>query len=272
MKRQYRLCVADIDRTLRMKGEGLPELNRKAFIAMHEAGILLGLASGRPLWEHVETLYLDWDLGFQFDLLIGLNGGEIYDVRKNERTAINMLDPESIKYIIENLKQHNNDPFIYRNGYVLARNLNGRIVKSINRNNYEVRIAKSLYEFWAEPTAKVLYGADSQEELKPIEATGKSLENETICCFKTDVDLLEFQDRHNSKGEALKRYCKSNDIDLKDVIAFGDAENDIEMLKIAGYSVCLKNGMDDVKAICDDVTDYDAKDSGFGHYIFDHIL
>ena len=84
MKREFRLCVADIDRTLRMKGEGLPGLNREAFKALHEKGVLLGLASGRPLWQGVEKAYIEWGLGFQFDLLIGLNSAEIYEVNKNK--------------------------------------------------------------------------------------------------------------------------------------------------------------------------------------------
>ena len=56
------------------------------------------------------------------------------------------------------------------------------------------------------------------------------------------------------------------------MIAFGDAENDIEMLKCAGWSVCLKNGMDDVKAITDDITEYTSSEDGVGKYLLKNIL
>ena len=49
-------------------------------------------------------------------------------------------------------------------------------------------------------------------------------------------------------------------------------ENDIEMLKCAGWSVCLKNGMDDVKAITDDITEYTSSEDGVGKYLLKNIL
>ena len=272
MKRQFKLCIADIDRTLRMKGEALPELNREAFKVMHEKGILLGLASGRPLWQGVEKIYLEWGLGFQFDLLIGLNGGEIYDVRKDERTKLNFLDTETIRYIIETMKGFGCHPFIYRDGYMLAAGINGRILKSMRRNNNELKVADDISELWSQPTAKILYGSDTPEELVPLQAEGEKMADKNISCFKTDVDLLELQSSLNNKGVALEYYCQNNGIDLKDVIAFGDAENDIEMMETAGYSICLCNGMDRAKAVADAISEHDAGDSGFAHFVFDHLL
>ena len=249
MKREFRLCVADIDRTLRMKGEGLPDLNREAFKALHEKGVLLGLASGRPLWQGVEKTYIEWGLGFQFDLLIGLNGTEIYDVNKNERTRLNYLDTDTTKFIIETMKPFGCFPFIYREEYMLAAGINGRILKSLSRNSGELKIADDISELWSEPTAKVLYGTDTPEELVPLQSEGEKLADKNISCFKTDIDLLELQSSLNNKGAALEYYCLNNNIDLQDVIAFGDAENDIEMMEKAGYSVCLCNGMDRAKTV-----------------------
>lgn len=272
MKKDFRLITADIDRTLRLKGESLSDLNREAFKALHEKGVLLGLASGRPLWQGVEEIYREWDLGFQFDLLIGMNGGEIYDVRKNERTILNLLDIDTMRYIYEEMSVFGCHPFIYREGYMLTTGINGRILKSVRRNNNELRITDDIAEMLQEPTAKILYGTDTPEELMPLQEKGETFIDKGISCFKTDVDLLEFQNALNNKGVALEYYCKNNDIDLKDVIAFGDAENDVEMMEKAGYSVCLSNGMERAMAVADAITEYDAGNSGFGHFVFDHLL
>jgi hydroxymethylpyrimidine pyrophosphatase-like HAD family hydrolase len=83
---------------------------------------------------------------------------------------------------------------------------------------------------------------------------------------------VELQDPLVNKGEGLKIYCRENGIDLSDVIAFGDAENDIQMLKAAGHSVCLKDGMDDAKASADEITEYPCEEDGVGHYLFDHAI
>ena len=272
MKKDFRLCIADIDRTLRFKGESLSDLNREVFKALHEKGVLLGLASGRPLWQGVEDIYKEWKLGFQFDLLIGMNGGEIYDVKKNQRAVLNLLNTDTIRFITESMSEFGCHPFIYRDGYMLATGINGRILKSVRRNHNELKIAKDIDELFSQPTAKILYGTDTPEELIPLEEKGRTFIDKGISCFKTDIDLLEFQNALNNKGVALEYYCKDNDINLKDVIAFGDAENDIEMMEKAGYSVCLCNGMEKAKAVADVITEYDAGNSGFGHFVFDYLL
>ena len=41
------------------------------------------------------------------------------------------------------------------------------------------------------------------------------------------------------------------DIDMKDVMAFGDNGNDLSMLEMAGVSVAMGNSDDEIKEKCD---------------------
>lgn len=43
-----------------------------------------------------------------------------------------------------------------------------------------------------------------------------------------------------SKGTALQKLCNMWDISLSEVIAFGNTENDVSMLKMAGISYAVK--------------------------------
>ena len=52
----------------------------------------------------------------------------------------------------------------------------------------------------------------------------------------------------------LKNVCKYYNIDLKDSLAFGDGENDIEMIETAGISVAMGNGISKLKEASDYVT------------------
>ena len=273
MKKTYKIVVADIDRTLRDRGFEFGEINRRAMQELHDRGVLLGLASGRPLWQNLLEHAKEWQLGFQFDFIIGLNGGEIYDSHKNETVKLNPLMPETIKEIITGMEPTECNPFIYREGYMLARWDDELLQASAKRNQNESRIVKNVEEFWEEPVGKIMYRTHSAEEMdEKVVPLAKTLENETFFCFKTRVDLLEFQDRRNNKGNAVAEYCRANGIDLGDVMAFGDAENDLEMMKMAGYSVCLCNGMKENKEIADAVTEYPAHEDGFGRWLFDHYL
>lgn len=51
------------------------------------------------------------------------------------------------------------------------------------------------------------------------------------------------------KGMALRRICEQNHIDVAECMAFGDSGNDIEMLRLAGYSYAMANACMDVKAV-----------------------
>ena len=53
------------------------------------------------------------------------------------------------------------------------------------------------------------------------------------------VVTLEFMARDVSKGNALAAFCKKLNIDLSEVIAFGDSSNDISMLNVVGHAVAM---------------------------------
>lgn len=51
-----------------------------------------------------------------------------------------------------------------------------------------------------------------------------------------------------TKGTALQRLCEELGISADEVMAFGDGNNDVEMLRWAGLSFAMENGSDDAKA------------------------
>ena len=57
-----------------------------------------------------------------------------------------------------------------------------------------------------------------------------------------------------SKSKSLARVCGELQIDPSEVMAFGDAQNDIDMLKFAGCGVAMGNACEELKAIADEVT------------------
>lgn len=67
-------------------------------------------------------------------------------------------------------------------------------------------------------------------------------------------DMLEVLPPGQSKGRALKVLLKEFDIKESEVMALGDGENDIEMVKMAGIGVAMGNAHDSLKAVADHVT------------------
>jgi hydroxymethylpyrimidine pyrophosphatase-like HAD family hydrolase len=54
-----------------------------------------------------------------------------------------------------------------------------------------------------------------------------------------------------NEGAALKRICEMIGIPLEEVMAFGDADNDLAMLMEAGVSVAMGNSDASIKEKCD---------------------
>ena len=163
-------------------------------------------------------------------------------------------------------------PQIYGDRYTLAMEIDDILMASKIRNNSIIKIADDLSRFWQTENHKIMYHCPDKQTTEKLEEYARSIENERFHAFRTGDTLLEFQDPHISKGNALKIYCENNFIDLKDVIAFGDAENDIEMLETAGTGVCLQNGQDSVKKIADMITDHDVKNDGVGRFLLEYVI
>jgi len=58
------------------------------------------------------------------------------------------------------------------------------------------------------------------------------------------------------KGWALREMCKRLDISTDEVVAFGDAENDIGLLQVAGLGICMANGASSCKAVANIVSQF----------------
>ena len=49
-------------------------------------------------------------------------------------------------------------------------------------------------------------------------------------------------------------------------------DNDIAMIREAGWGVCMANGCDEAKAVADAVTKYGVLEDGMGRYLEAHVL
>lgn len=63
--------------------------------------------------------------------------------------------------------------------------------------------------------------------------------------------LLEVADARAGKGPAVAVILERLDLDATGLVAFGDADNDLGMIELAGMGVCMENGEAHLKAAAD---------------------
>ena len=106
---------------------------------------------------------------------------------------------------------------------------------------------------------------DSKEKLDLVEnALKTNLTNcEVIRSFSEHIDINL---KGVSKGNAIKMIADYYGVTTEDIIAVGDAGNDIPMLKTAGFPIAMGNALPFVKDACKEVCP-DNNSDGIAHII-----
>ena len=81
---------------------------------------------------------------------------------------------------------------------------------------------------------------------------------------------LEINSDKANKGDALRALCELLGIAWENVMAVGDNENDVPMLKLAGYSVAMGNAKDEVKAHAKYITDT-CENNGMAKAVYQYL-
>ncbi|BDP53149.1 hypothetical protein EfmJHP35_10730 [Enterococcus faecium] len=79
--------------------------------------------------------------------------------------------------------------------------------------------------------------------------------------------ILEIVSKGIHKAKGVQEIANYLSIDQKDVIAFGDEHNDLELLDYAGWGVAMANGTDQLKGIANDVTPLKNQEDGLAVYL-----
>lgn len=89
--------------------------------------------------------------------------------------------------------------------------------------------------------AKVLIMTDDADKLLQLAREELDTSEFTIIRGSPDPFFVEFLRPDVTKGAGLELLCKSQGIMMEDVVAFGDGDNDKEMLLLAGLGCAMGN-------------------------------
>ncbi len=268
--------AADIDMTLTAKGAALPDVTLEAFKILRNHGVLLGLATGRELNQRLYNEAKNWGMDDQFDFLIGMNGGMVWDKFHEGHWEMDLMKQETMKEILYYLKPLIDEYEVSVNaeggGNNNAMNIHGELISSMIRRGFQFDdVTGDIEAFCAKPCFKMLFRTtpDVEAMIREKFLARYSDKFQMIGSFPGTVEVME---KGIDKGSGLARFAQNNNIDLKEIIAFGDNENDNSLLIRAGWGVCVKNGSAGTKAVADDITELECLEGGVGHYLMEHYI
>lgn len=255
----YKLIALDMDGTLLTSEKKIAESTKIALKKAEEKGVKIVLASGRPI-DGITRSLEELDLLKKDDYVLSYNGGVVQNTRTKEIVSKAVLKGSDLKLLYEISKDLNVNihAFSAKEGLITPKNSEyTQHEANINGINITIKDFKEIDD--NEEIIKVMM-IDPAEILDPaIEKLPKEV-YEKYSVFKSAEFFLEFTNKEVDKGLSLKKLGEYLGIKKEEIIACGDAGNDLSMVKYAGLGVAMGNATDDVKKVADYITSTNDED------------
>lgn len=258
---EIKLIAADMDGTLLNDEKRVPEENLRALEECIRRGIHIVPATGRILGglpAQVRALK-----GLRYAIMV--NGAEVADMETGEILSACRLTPDLAVRVMKLARDSRNDIMYdaYVNGvgcttfefydridqYISSPGL-AEIVRK-TRKPMEDNIA--FIETEGAEVDKInmyfLHMEDKEQMRRQLKEIPGILVSSSI------PNNLEINAAGADKGSALIGLAERLGILPEETMAFGDGENDLSMIRLAGIGVAMRNGEETVKAAADYVTD-----------------
>ncbi|MGL4999659.1 Cof-type HAD-IIB family hydrolase [Cetobacterium sp.] len=236
----YKLIISDLDGTLVNSNKEVSHYTKKIVHLLKKMGIHFIIATGRNL-SGAKLIYDELNLNSE---IVCNNGSTIYN-NKGELIFQRILDKNIVKNIFEKSIV---EECTFFGTYGSQVYIGEGSLKTVNdfiehplQNPIELN-KENISSFNFEKV--VLMDKDNDKLMKLSKLFNNYKEVNAFVSQSNYLDIVHFE---TSKGAALKTLAKSKNIDLKHTIAFGDAFNDYEMLRVAGKGLVMLNGFEELK-------------------------
>ena len=248
-----KLIAMDLDGTLNNDRKTIDAPTRDALLSAQARGIRLLLASARPLpglYRERDAL----DLQAHRGLLMAYNGGLIVEADSGGILASTTMAAEDARRVLRALEALPVTPILDDGRLFYVTDRSGFMVEYECMNNrMTCEEIPNLADFLSFAPCKILMSVQP-ERLKDVQRQIAGLLPAGLTVVQTAPFYLEVIPAQINKGVGLRAACEAVGIGTAEAVAFGDSENDIEMLKAAGMGVAMGNADDAVKAVADMVT------------------
>lgn len=264
-----RLIATDVDGTLLNSRGVIPEDNLRAIRAAQEKGVTVAIASGR-FPENVYVLLEDYGLSCP---VIGTNGAKTTDARLHTLSEHFML-PHAAMDVHDTLTALGADYFIFAHDQICTAR-QGHFHHTELSQGKRIEALGLSYSHGPEAALACCQGQVQKffvcdtTPLAPVRAALARIPE--IELTQSGEHNIEVMPRGVDKGRGVRDLAAALGIPLSQVMTLGDQENDIPMLRAAGYGVAMGNACPAAKAAARFVTGIN-DESGFARALERYAL
>ena len=258
MRTDIRLIALDLDGTLLDSQKRLSARNEKVLRECIARGIYVVPCTG-SIWSGVPE-FLRTLPGIQY--AITTNGAIVEDVEKHKILDERKLSCAQAVEILELAEKFHTMYDAYVAGYAYGESrflehmdeyaIPDTIQTMIRQTRREVPNVMEKVRDTGLPVEKINYFFGDQQER--ARARRELQERGDVIVSSSLDNNLEINAQGATKGEAILRLAKHLGLSRKQTMGFGDGENDMTMIRMAGIGVAMGNAVEALKTEADYVT------------------
>ncbi len=253
-----KLLISDLDGTLLDESLQVDPRDVAAVALAQEAGIRFGVATGRMYRSGLpHALELGADLP-----LVCYQGALIKDLADGlsepELASATVLRREEVSgalgfEVLELCRRHGYALNVYQDDHLYVEELNDdvRFYSGIAQVEAEVATNPSLEERVRKGSTKLTVVVADPERFRAALAEFQQQFGDRAEVTRSLVGFCEITARGVNKGKAVAWLCQHLGVDPQEVVAVGDAPNDLPLLAVAGTKVAVETAAPEVRAAAD---------------------
>src|SRR4051794_10083894 len=242
-----KLVAIDLDGTLLNSSKQVSAQTVQALKCLPGSGVKVVIASARPP-RSVRHIYRALGLD---TLQINYNGALIWDEVRGRTVFHRPMSGGVVREIITAAREMFDEILV--SCEILDRWYTDRADQTYTTETgrmFKPDVICDVDEFCDGPITKLMLLGNPrivQQVLTPLAQRFGGM----VTVLHADDDLLQIMDKRVGKAVALKKVAQSYGVDPSEIMAIGDAPNDVGMLQLAGVAVAMDNAHPLVKKVAD---------------------
>ena len=252
------LIVLDLDGTLLTDTQIISQLTKETLFKAKEAGHQVMIATGRPY--RASQIYYK-ELGLTTPI-VNFNGAFVHHpLNKSWGDIHTPIDMRVVHDVVESVHKYEyenliaeviDDVYIHREDEAM--------MNIFNTGNPRVLMGDLKTNLLVDPTSLLIQATDMnvpiiRQHLQDVHA--ELIEHRR---WGAPFPIIEIVRKGLSKAVGISHIAKEMNIPRERIIAFGDEDNDLEMIDFAGVGVAMSNGIDQLKNIANEITQSNNED------------
>lgn len=249
-----KLVAIDIDGTLVDDHKRISAKTKDAIKRAKQKGVYIVLCTGRPV-SGIQDYLNELDLLSSNDYAITYNGAQGENIGQKKIVFTNLLNQSDYQELLEISKQaHVRTQIVTADSklYTTDANISPYTVLDAFYTKMPLYYCQSS-DLPCMQAAKFML----VDEPQVIDAALKYFDS-SVCqkyyTVRSEAWFFEFMHKKANKGQAVLELAQKLGIKASEVLALGDQNNDLTMIKLAGLGIAMGNANETVKKAADAIT------------------